>query len=148
MTVAWRLLPKQRQRDAFSGEGARIAAGRWNPRGARAVYLSGSLSLAALEALLTTGRAALTITYTMFRVDIPAEVAVDSLVLEKLPANWRQQPPPESTRRIGGEWLARGAAAVLRMPSVIVPQECNFLLNPLHPDFGKLIISRPQIFRF
>ena len=147
MTVAWKLLPKRHQGEAFSGEGARIAAGRWNSRGTRAVYLSGSLSLAALEMLLYTGRAAFTIPLVVFRVEIPGEIAVETLAPEKLPANWRQQPPPESTRRLGSEWIARGSALALRVPSVLIPEDWNILINPAHPAFSKISISKPQTFR-
>jgi RES domain-containing protein len=146
--VAWRLLPKRHQGEAFSGEGARIAAGRWNIRGTRAVYLSGSLSLAALEILLYAGRAAFSIPLVVFRVEVPKEVAVETLPLEALPSNWRRQPPPESTRRLGSEWVAGRTAAVLRVPSVLVPEDWTLLLNPAHPDFSKIIIAKPQVFRF
>jgi RES domain-containing protein len=148
MITAWRLLPKKRQAEAFTGEGARIAAGRWNSRGTGAVYLSATISLAALETLEHAGRAAAAIPYSLIRVDFPDEVVVETLALERLPANWRGQPPPESTRRIGSEWIARGTAVALRVPSVIVPEEWNLLLNPAHPDFRRLIIARPQTFRF
>jgi RES domain-containing protein len=148
MTVGWRLLPRKHQRDAFSGEGARIAAGRWNARGTRAVYLSGSVSLAALETLLHAGRAALTMPFVIFRVEIPDDLEIESILADKLPNNWRQQPAPDSTRRLGSEWVARGAAVALRLPSVLVPEEYNLLLNPSHPDFAKLRISKPQVFTF
>jgi RES domain-containing protein len=146
--VAWRLIPKKHARDAFSGEGARIAPGRWNLRGTRAVYLSGSLSLAALETLLYTGRAALTIPFMVFRVELPDDLALESLAADKLPSNWREQPPPESTRRLGSEWIARGAAVALRVPSVVVPEENDLLVNPVHPDFRKVRIAKAQFFRF
>jgi RES domain-containing protein len=146
--VAWKLLPMRHQGEAFSGEGARIAAGRWNSRGTRAVYLSGSLSLAALEMLVYAGRAALTMPLVFFRVEFPDDVDVETAALEKLPSNWRQQPPPESTRRFGSEWIARGTAVGLRLPSIMVPEEWNILLNPAHPEFAKLRIPKPQRFRF
>ncbi|MGB7539027.1 MAG: RES family NAD+ phosphorylase [Anaerolineales bacterium] len=148
MMVAWRLVPKRHQGEAFSGEGARIAAGRWNARGTRAIYLSGSLSLAALEMMVYAGRAALSIPLSCFRVEIPDGLSIDSLAPEKLPSNWRQQPAPESTRRLGSEWIARGTAVGLRIPSVLISEEWNLLLNPAHPDFRRIKISKPQILRF
>jgi RES domain-containing protein len=148
MIVGWKLLPRRHQGEAFSGEGARIAAGRWNMRGTRAIYLSGSLSLAALETLVYAGRAAFAIPLTVFRVEIPEEIAVETLPAEKLPPNWRQQPPPESTRRLGSEWIARGEAVALRLPSVLIPEDWSLLVNPAHSDFPNFVISKPQIFRF
>jgi RES domain-containing protein len=146
--VAWKLLPKRHQGEAFNGEGARIAAGRWNSRGTRAIYLSGSLSLAALEMLVYAGRAAFTIPLAVFRVEIPEGLAVETLPLEMLPANWRQQPAPESTRRFGTEWIAGGTAVALRVPAVLIPEDWSILLNPAHPAFGKIRIPKPQIFHF
>ncbi|MBN1438617.1 MAG: RES family NAD+ phosphorylase [Anaerolineales bacterium] len=146
--AAWKLIPKRHQGEAFSGEGARIAAGRWNGRGVRAVYLSGTLSLAALEMLVYAGRAAFTIPLAVFKIEIPPEIAVDTLPPQDLPANWRQQPPPESTRRIGSAWIEGGTAAVLRVPSVLIPEDWTLLLNPAHPVFSKIHIPKPQVFRF
>jgi RES domain-containing protein len=148
MIVAWKLLPRRHQGEAFSGDGARIAAGRWNVRGTRAIYLSGSQSLAALELLVYAGRAAFTLPLAMFRVEIPDGVDMDTLPAEKLPANWRQQPPPESTRSLGSDWITRGSAVALRLPSVLIPEDWSYLLNPAHPDFSRVKISKPQIFRF
>jgi RES domain-containing protein len=148
MIVGWKLLPRRHQGEAFSGDGARIAAGRWNQRGTRAIYLSGSMSLAALELIVYAGRASFTLPLAMIRVEIPDGIGVDALPAEKLPLNWRQQPPPESTRRLGSEWVARGSAVALRLPSVLIPEDWTFLLNPAHPDFHRLKIAKPQIFRF
>jgi RES domain-containing protein len=146
--TAWRLLPAKHQRDAFTGEGARIAGGRWSMRGTRAVYLASSLPLAALETLLFTGEAAQGIAYVAFRVEIPDEVTVAVLPPAKLPSTWRVEPAPESVRRIGSEWVAAGAGALLQVPSAVLPQEWNYLLNPTHPDFAKLRISKPEPFQF
>ena len=148
MTIGWRIVTRRRQADAFTGEGARLAPGRWNARGTRAIYLGGTLSLAALEMLLYAGRAALTIPLLVFRVDFPEGVGVESLLIDKLPVNWRQQPPPDSTRRLGSDWIAHGAAVALRVPSALIPEEWNLVLNPAHPDFSKLRIGKPQVFRF
>jgi RES domain-containing protein len=146
--VAWKLLPRRHQGEAFSGDGARIAPGRWNTRGTRAIYLSGSLSLAALEVLIYTGRAAFGIPMAVFRVEIPDDLPVETLPAVKLPANWRQQPPPESTRRIGSDWLDGGTAVALRIPSALIPEDWSILINPAHPAFGMIRISKPQIFHF
>ena len=146
--VAWRLLPMRHQGEAFSGKGARIAAGRWNSRGTRAVYLCGSLSLAALEMLVYAGRAALSLPLVFFRVEIPDGVVIETPGLEKLPSNWSRQPAPESTRRFGSEWIARGTAVGMRLPSVLISGEWNILLNPTHAGFSKIRIPKPQRFRY
>jgi RES domain-containing protein len=65
-----------------------------------------------------------------------------------LPADWRDYPAPVSTMTIGDEWLRSKASPVLRVPSVIIPDESNFLLDPAHADFAKLSMGRPQHFWF
>lgn len=146
--VAWRMVPARRQHDAFSGDGARIAGGRWNLRGARAVYLASSLPLAASETLFFTGEAALRIPYVVFRIEIPEEIPVASIPAAELPSTWRVEPSPESIKRIGSDWIAAGSGALLRVPSVLLPAESNFLVNLAHADFQRLRISKPESFSF
>lgn len=55
---------------------------------------------------------------------------------------------PEALREIGTRWSARGESAVLWMPSVVIPRERNALLNPRHPDFGRLLLLRAEPFSF
>jgi RES domain-containing protein len=148
MRIAWRLVTAKHQHDAFSGEGARIAGGRWSLRGTRAVYLASSQSLAAAEALLFAGPAALEIPYVMFRVEIPDALAIQEVPAAKLPSSWRVEPAPESIKRIGSEWIAAGTGALLQVPSVLIPAEANYLANPAHPDFAKLRIGKPEPFPF
>lgn len=148
MTVGWRIVKRKHARSAFDGEGARRFGGRWNPRGARAFYLADSLALAALELYVHVGRAGASLQLVSFRVAFPDGVAVETLAPEELPANWRAEPPPEETKELGGRWLAGGRAVALRVPSVIVPREANFVVNPVHPDFARLAIDPPERFSF
>lgn len=60
------------------------------------------------------------------------------------PANWRRRPTPASVRAIGDAWVAAGESVVLRVPSVIVPGESNYLLNMLHGNFGELVLGTPE----
>ena len=69
--------------------------------------------------------------------------------IDTYPDNWQDEPAPSSTARIGDQWLAEGKTVALEIPSVIVPQESNFLLNPLHYDFKSIVnsaVSRPLKF--
>jgi RES domain-containing protein len=65
-----------------------------------------------------------------------------------LPANWFAADPPSKLQSIGAEWLERADSALLKVPSAIVIEEWNYLLNPLHPDFRKLRVSAPKPFNF
>lgn len=122
--------------------------GRWNPQGVRVVYASGSLALAALEKFVHLEGVAGGISFVSFRIDIPGSVKIRHLELPQLPRNWRTVPAPASTREIGLTWTLKKESAVLRVPSTIIPSEYDYLLDPLHPDFKSLKISKPVSFSF
>jgi RES domain-containing protein len=70
-------------------------------------------------------------------------------LIDAYPDNWQDDPAPSSTARIGDQWLVEGKTVSLEIPSVIVPEESNFLLNPLHDDFNSIVnsaVSRPLKF--
>jgi RES domain-containing protein len=68
--------------------------------------------------------------------------------LAGLPANWTEEPPPPSTMEVGDLWVKQARSAVLEIPSVIVRSESNYLLNPAHPDFKKVVIGKSAPFAF
>jgi RES domain-containing protein len=145
---AWRLVRRKRLSDAFTGEGARLGGGRWNHPGTRVVYVSESLSLAALEQFIhfTRNDIALARTLLAIPVEIPAELKVIEVSREVLEKDWRLSPPSDSTRDIGTQWVEKARSAVLRVPSAIIPEECNLLLNPQHRDFEKIRIGKERPF--
>jgi RES domain-containing protein len=144
--AVYRIVKTRHARTAFTGEGARIAGGRWNRPGDAVVYTSGSLALAAIETFVHLGEDAVYIRFVRFRVDIPGGVAIERC--RRPPARWRAEPPEDRSMRYGSAWLRRGRTAVLEVPSVIVPSEKNYLLNPRHPDFPRLRIGRATRFVF
>jgi len=148
LTTAWRIVKAKHQSDAFNGEGARLYGGRWNPRGTAVVYLSDSLALAALEQFVHLGKAGSALSFVVFEIVIPDGVATEALPQKQLPPNWREEPPPDETKEIGTEWVHRNAAVALRVPSAIIPNEGNYVINPAHADFGKLTIKPPVPFSF
>jgi RES domain-containing protein len=143
---AFRLVKAKHVSNAFTGEGARLAGGRWNLPGIALVYASESLSLAALETFVHLQPVDRRIRYAWFRIDIPDNVAIDTPAT--LPNEWRAEPPTEATQAIGSQWARQSQAMVLRVPSILVPREFNLLLNPLHAQFKRLKISAPQPFDF
>lgn len=140
-------MQKRHADNAFDGEGARNYGGRWNQRGTAMVYAAGSLALAALEILVHLERAALLERYICFPVDFDA-VLCRRLAPEDLPADWRVSPAPNSTRGLGSAWARNVGEAVLQVPSVVVPQEDNYLLNPRHMEFSQIKIGRAQEFSY
>lgn len=147
--TAWRLVrPKySNQPDAFSGEGSRLFGGRWNSPGVRVTYISSNLSLAALETLVHADRRRFERDYVAFKLRLP-ETLVLELRDEDLPQDWQVRAVSEGARRVGGAWLEAQASVALSVPSVIVPEERNYLLNPEHPQFSELTIEDPRPFRF
>jgi RES domain-containing protein len=69
-------------------------------------------------------------------------------ILQGLPLDWRQLPAPLSTREVGTRWVAESRSAVLRVPSIVMDGEFNYVLNPRHPDFARLEIGAPLEFSF
>lgn len=147
--TAWRLVRPGygSPGDAFSGEGARLYGGRWNAPGRRVVYVSSSLALAVLETLVHADRRRFERDYVFFRLHIPEHLVLE-LRDRDLPADWRARAVSEGARRVGDAWLEAQASVALSVPSVIVPEERNYLLNPSHAQFRDLDIQAPRPFRF
>ena len=76
------------------------------------------------------------------------EALIERLDQSQLPRNWRSAVPSMSLRAIGDKWAADQTSVALRVPSALVPAENNFLLNPAHADFQKLVIADPIDFAF
>lgn len=144
--TAWRLVQARFATEAFSGEGARLYGGRWNHRGFRMVYTAGTLSLAALELLVHLEAPKRMAAYVQIPVQFEDTLCC-TLERKALPPDWKAHPAPASTRDIGTEWLQTAVSAVLAVPSVIVPDETLFLLNPQHPDFPAIHIGSPAPFQ-
>ena len=142
--LAYRLVKARHTDTAFDGEGARRFGGRWNSKGQLAVYVASSESLAALEVLVHLGRREPLPRYVLFEVRMPAESIVH-LDDNALPSNWRDPIPPAATAEIGDAWLASGKHLALAVPSVVVPREVNYMLNPAHPDFAAVVAGARRV---
>lgn len=145
MARFFRLVQARWAHAAMSGEGARIAGGRWNPPGLPAVYLAESRALAALEIVVHAPREALMLEWRVFEV----EVADDCIAApRRLPKDWRELPSSPAARRFGGAWLREASAPALRLPSTIIPEESVLLLNPTHPEAERMRVSAARAFLF
>ncbi len=136
-----RIVKARHAANAFDGEGARLAGGRWNAPGSAVAYTSQSLALAALETFIHLGDEGLGIRFVSFRIEIPAELAVQEVL--RPPKDWRKEPPVRASMALGTAWLRSKNAVALSVPSAILPTERNLLLNPAHPRFHQLRISKP-----
>jgi RES domain-containing protein len=145
MTRAWRIVNTRFSADAFDGEGARLYGGRWNSTGVKMVYTAGSVSLATLELIVHLETAAVLPSYSICSVDF-ANSLVEVLNRADLPRDWQHSPAPRQVQVLGDEWISRGSSVVLRVPSAVVEDESNYLINPAHKDFSRLRLGRMKRF--
>lgn len=112
--------------------------GRWNSVGIHMVYTAGSGSLAMLESLVHFG-GRIVGDYCQLALEIPDD-CITELKENRLPDNWRESPAPDILKTFGNQFILDAKSMALKVPSVLVPDESNFLLNPEHPDFKKVRI--------
>jgi RES domain-containing protein len=145
LITAWRITKPEFAAVAFEGKGARLFGGRWNSAGISMVYTSSTASLAALELLAHLPRTTDLRNFVIFACSFSDEL-VQSIDSARLPARWRESPPPRELQETGDRWVNDGSSAVLRVPSVIIDSEWNYLLNPAHKDFGSIEVADPVPF--
>jgi RES domain-containing protein len=144
---AFRIVKKRHALTAFSGDGARTYGGRWNLPGTPMVYAAQTRALAALESLAHFGGAERRMDFVTFEIEIPDKLT-QRLEAADLPRDWRSEEPGVYTQALGSEWQRGRRSVALVVPSVLVPQEFCVLLNPEHPDTGKVLITYPEPFSF
>lgn len=147
MPAGWRIVPAVNAAKAFDGEGARLYGGRWNSVGVAMVYTSEHKSLAALETRVHIDTAKKIKRYKCFVFHFD-ENLMKVFRAGTLPKDWQQEPPPPSIQKLGDAWVKSNDSAILAVPSVIIPNELNYLINPNHPDFAKIKIEKPNNFAF
>lgn len=117
----------------ISGEGARLYGGRWNHKLTPCLYTSGSRALAVLEYTVNVNIDEVPRALSMTVLQIPDENIL-TLTPKDLPGDWALSPAPASTKDFGTGLLKKSDYLVIRIPSVVVPEEFNYLINPLHLD--------------
>jgi RES domain-containing protein len=145
MTEVYRLVKAERADDALSGEGAARYGGRWNPPGCPVVYASASRALAVLEVFVHLTLEARAMRFLLYEITLPRRARVKRHGEEFASHHPR---PPASRQEAGRAWLDDGTALALVVPSVIVPQEANYVLNIRHTQFAQLRVAGPEPFSF
>jgi RES domain-containing protein len=145
MITAWRITSRKHAEFAFSGKGAELVGGRWNSPGSRIVYTSSSISLAILEILVHLKSESVLSSYILIPVEF-RDAYVEKLDPGELPDDWISHPASALTQTVGDEWARSQRSLVLQVPSVVVPIEPNYLINPSHTKFGQLKIGDPISF--
>ena len=137
--------PGKYRADDLSGNGAALAGGRWNPIGMRAVYTSLNPSTAVLEVRVHSSGFIPAANLFLVELDVPDEL-VHNGHEPKLPADWNELMIPASTIAIGRHWLSAANAVAMKVPSVVCPADWNVILNPVHPDFTSVQVTRQEAF--
>jgi RES domain-containing protein len=133
---------------AFSGEGARLFAGRWNPKGVAMVYCSTSLALAALELFVHLDPSVAPEDLVSMAAEVPGNLAsIPRMNAHELPAGWRAT-ENLALREMGKAWVESGSSVALLVPSAVIDEEWNVLLNPAHPDFALIRTDASKPFYF
>lgn len=135
--IVYRIAKKKYAAD-LSGAGSMLDGGRWNSAGIPLLYTSASRSLALLEILAHStaqpkGRVMLTL-------ELPSRVRIHKINLKDLPKGWDEEPPTSTSQSIGDEFIRIAKYLALEVPSVIIEEESNILINPLHPEAQKIKI--------
>lgn len=111
--------------------------GRWNKDGQFVLYTSFHRSLAALELMVHKDDVEVAFIYKIMVLYLADDESLYSrLYLKDMPADWRGSAAPSKLKDIGNEWYESRKSMVLQIPSVVIPQEHNFLINMKHPDFS------------
>ena len=106
------------------------------------VYAAESRSLALLEMLVQDDP--LRAHYVLIPAHLPGTVSVEHIEAAALPDNWRSLDARDQLQAVGAEWLHEARSCVLAVPSVVMPAEQNYLINPLHPDFHQITLGPPE----
>jgi len=129
-------------KEDISGNGAAINGARWNSKGGRMLYTSEYISLAILESLVHFQVGNIPSNQYLLQVEL-ADTDFSEIKLSKIKDNWQQH--LNYTQWIGDQFISANQSLILKVPSAVVPQEHNFLINPLHSDFKKVKIIKSEL---
>lgn len=142
MILLYRVLRKDYARAPFDGEGAYRYGGRWSSPGVRLSYTSEHQSLAMLEYFVHLDKDDPPPDLALAIAELPDNISREHLDLSNLPAGWRDAEAPPVLAGFGDEFVRRGKHCALLVPSVLAPREHNWLLNPAHAEFAKLVVRK------
>jgi RES domain-containing protein len=137
----YRVLRKSYARSPLDGEGSYLYGGRWSSPGTRLAYTSEHQSLAMLEYFVHLDADDAPPDLVLVTAGVPDDLPTKRIGVDDLPSLWRRSPAPAELARIGGEFAAEAKHCVLVVPSALAPHENNWLLNPQHRDFRRVIVQ-------
>jgi RES domain-containing protein len=137
----YRVLRKAYARSPLDGEGAYRYGGRWSSPGTRLAYTSEHQSLAMLEYFVHLDADDAPPDLVLVTAEVPGDLPSQRITADELPSLWRRSPAPAEIARIGDEFVEKARHCILIMPSALAPHENNWLLNPQHADFRRVVVS-------
>ena len=137
-------IAKTRYIDDLSGEGARLFGGRWNKVGDAMLYFSQNLSLSLLEIIVHVDYAELPLDYSFIEVEIPDSSIKTIQSIDFIKPKWSTEAAVNQLQLFGSNWLKKNEGLAMKVPSAVLHQDYNILINPAHKDFGKLKIIRTE----
>ena len=141
-------LSKSKFANDLSGKGAEKSGGRWNSKGTALVYTSESRALCTTEIAVHTPLGNLPLDYKLISVEIPDDVPIQILTSENLPIDWKSIPHTHSTQIIGDRFVMEGTFAILKVPSAVVQDEFNYLINPTAIESCNITVKQIEPFNF
>ena len=133
--------------ESLSGEGSRLYGGRWNNKGTKIIYTSESRSLATVEYLVHVPLQIIPKDLYIAEIDLP-DVEIEIVEASSLETNWQDYPSPKSIRDIGDTWQRDNKTLLLRVPSAVIKNEWNILVNPDHRQFHTVKIASIEPYSF
>lgn len=133
-------------KDDISGTGAKLFGGRWNTPGIPVLYTTENISLAVLEILVRTDISLIPLHYYLLKIEVPENMGVTSINKAKLKKEWKAD--VGYSQWIGNEFVKSGKSLILKIPSAIVDEEHNFIINTEHAEFKKVKITSSKKFSF
>lgn len=141
-------ISREKHAKDLSGTGARLIGGRWNSKGKAALYTAEHVSLAKLEVAVHLDFDIIPDSYCLIEIQLPDQLKIKSFDIEQLPKGWDVFPYSRVSQQLGDSCLNQNEFVGFKIPSAVVPQEFNYILNPNHPDFKLIKLSKVDSFNF
>ena len=141
-------IARGKYKDDLSGTGAEINGGRWNNKGAKLLYTASSIALAMTEVAVNVPFGILPVGYFVISIEVPKVPIPIVHESDFVDTTWNSHPPSHLTQKIGDDFVSANKDLILKVPSVVVPGDFNYLINPLHKEFSKIKILDINPFGF
>ena len=144
--IVYRIDRIKRKDQLLSGEGAKLYGGRWNAKGLAASYVASSRSLALLEMLVHLDKKQqLPLDRILAEIELPDKLIIKTISVKRLPEDWKKFPAPKGLTAFYSKMVNDQTHIALAIPSVIVPEEYNYVINPNHPEIAKVKVRKFEL---